>query len=91
MCSVLRYVKYIIKAVLTLHVLAENPRHAELERKVGARALKATGDVSLLVSYSNSQKVLIRIPFTVKHITKCLCFVLKKKYKFSMVTIIYLE
>ena len=32
-----------------------------------------------------------RIPFTVKHITKCLCFRLKNKYKFSMVTITFVE
>ena len=37
----------------------------------------------------NRQKALIRISFTVKHITKCLCFRLKNKYKFS--TTIFFE
>ena len=45
-----------------------------------ACASKTTGDMSLFVSYDgNRQKALIRIPFAVKHITKCLCFRLKKK------------
>ena len=43
------------------------------------------------MTIGNRQKDLILIPFTAKHITKCLCFRLKKTYKFSMVTIIFVE
>ena len=38
-----------------LGCISRNLRHAELRRKVGARARKATGDVSLFVSYDNRQ------------------------------------
>ena len=44
-----------------------------------------------LVTIGNRQKALIRIPLKVKHITNCLCFKLKNKYKFSMITIFFLE
>ena len=43
------------------------------------------------MAIGNCQKDLILIPFMVKHITKCLCFRLKKTYKFSMVTIIFVN
>ena len=69
----------------SLGCISRNPRYAELRRMAEAYASKTTGDMSLFVSYDgNRQKALIRIPFAVKHITKCLCFRLKKKYKFSM-------
>ena len=74
-----------------LGYISRNPRHAELRGKVRALASKASGDASLFVSYSNRQKASIRIPFTMKHTTKCLCFRLKNNYKFSMVIINFLE
>lgn len=43
------------------------------------------------VTIGNRQKALIRIPFPVNHITKCLFFRLKKKYKFLTVTILFLR
>ena len=44
-------------------------------------------DPPSFVSYDgNRRKTLIRIPYTVRHITKCLCFRLKNKHKFSVAT-----
>ena len=64
----------------SLGCISRNPCYAELRRMAEACASKTTGDMSLFVSYDgNRQKALIRIPFAVKHITKCLCFRLKKK------------
>ena len=40
---------------------------------------------TLYITIGNRQKASIQIPFTAKHMTKCLCFRLKNKYKFSMV------
>lgn len=48
--------KNIIKAVLTLDVLAEIPaKLTELWRMIGAPVRKATSDLSLFVSYYNQQ------------------------------------
>jgi len=78
-----------------LGCISRNPRHAELRGKVRALASKATGDASSVYLYhittGNRQKASIRIPFTMKHTTKCLCFRLKNNYKFSMVIINFLE
>ena len=43
------------------------------------------------IGMARSSKGFSRIPFTVKHITKCLCFRLKNEYKSSMVTMTSLE
>ena len=49
-CSVLRYIKYLIKVVLTLDVLAEIPTMMNYGERLENVRTRATGDVSLFVS-----------------------------------------
>ena len=79
------------KSCTYLGCIRRNPHHAELCQKVGACVRIASGDILEFTTISNCRKALIWIPFTVKRIIKCLCFRLRNKYKFSLVTIFFLE
>lgn len=66
-----------------LGCVSRSPCHAEQQQKIRTHASKATVGMSLFViiymTIGNCQKALIGIPYTVKHITKYLCFRLKNK------------
>ena len=50
-----RYVKYVIKAVLILDVFAEIPAMLNNGERLELVRTRATGDMSLFVSYDNRQ------------------------------------